>query len=406
MTTSPEKDPPSSIDGPPNGQGRVLVVDDDDGVRRTMARVLRVAGYDVEAAENGAVALSLLGGSRFDVVVSDISMPGMDGIRLLREIRGRDAHVQVMLMTGAPSLDSAVSALDFGACKYLRKPLDITVLADAVKRAVSSSRLARLESRAAAIAGNRDEQESDIVGLDVSFDRALRSAYVAYQPIVRASDGTTFGYEALVRSRDPGIASAAALLDTAQRLERLNDLGRWIRRNAPAPLEHSASEAVLFVNLHPMDLLDPELGSTESTLSLLSPRVVLEITERASIHRIPDSAARVAALRRKGFRIAVDDLGAGYAGLSSFSHLSPDFVKLDMSLVRDIHENDTKRRVVAAMTALAKDLHMTVVAEGVEKPAEGEVLRSVGCDLLQGFLYAAPGPPFPTTSWPHAARLH
>jgi EAL domain-containing protein (putative c-di-GMP-specific phosphodiesterase class I) len=405
MATGSEKDPPGETNGTPNGQGRVLVVDDDDGVRRTMARVLRVAGYDVEAAENGAIALTLLGGARFDVVVSDISMPGMDGIRLLREIRARDAHVQVMLMTGSPSIDSAVSAVNFGACKYLQKPLEITVLADAVKRAVSSSRLARLESRAAAIAGNRHEQESDVVGLDVSFDRALGSAYVAYQPIVRASDGSTFGYEALVRSREPGIASAAGLLDAAQRLERLNDLGRWIRHNAPTPLEGAASEAVLFVNLHPMDLLDPELGA-ESVLRAMSPRVVLEITERASIHRIPDSAARVSALRAKGFRIAVDDLGAGYAGLSSFSHLSPDFVKLDMSLVRDIHENDTKRRVVAAMTALAKDLHMTVVAEGVEKEAEGEVLRSLGCDLLQGFLYAAPGPPFPTTVWPHAGRLH
>lgn len=388
------------------GSGSALVVDDDDGVRRTTGRVLAALGYDVVEAESGHGALRFLEGKLFDVVVSDISMPEMDGIRLLREIRARDPHVQVILMTGAPTVETAVSALDYGACKYLEKPLEIDRLEQAVGRAVSLSRLARMEHRAAVLSGHVRGQEADLVGLDVTFERALRAAFVVYQPILKADSGRVMGFEALVRSGEPGF-EPTLLLEAAERLDRLNDLGRFVRETVVEPRADAGDgeEPLLFVNLHPLDLLDPHLGAPGTKLRSMSSRVVLEITERASLHRVPDVAARVAGLRNLGFRIAVDDLGAGYAGLSSFAHLSPDFVKLDMSLVRGIERNDTKRRVVAAMTTLAKDLRMTVVAEGVETEEEGETLRNLGCDLLQGFLYAMPGTAFPTATWPHRSGV-
>jgi EAL domain-containing protein (putative c-di-GMP-specific phosphodiesterase class I) len=127
--------------------------------------------------------------------------------------------------------------------------------------------------------------------------------------------------------------------------------------------------------------------------------VVLEITERSSLDEVKDARRRVAALREMGFRIAVDDLGAGYAGLSSFTLLEPEIVKLDMSLIRDIHITSTKQKVVRSMTALSKDMGMTVVAEGVETQAERDCLVDLGCDLLQGFLFAKPGRAFPGVVW-------
>jgi EAL domain-containing protein (putative c-di-GMP-specific phosphodiesterase class I) len=99
------------------------------------------------------------------------------------------------------------------------------------------------------------------------------------------------------------------------------------------------------------------------------------------------------------FRVAIDDLGAGYAGLTSFATLDPDFVKLDMSLVRDIHRNHTKERVVRSMAAVCRELGMLVVAEGVESPQERDLLVALGCDFLQGYLLAKPGRPFPTFAW-------
>lgn len=108
---------------------------------------------------------------------------------------------------------------------------------------------------------------------------------------------------------------------------------------------------------------------------------------------------RVGRLRRQGFRVAVDDLGAGYAGLSSFALLEPEIVKLDASLLRDIDQSPVKQKLLASMTALCKDMGFLVVAEGIETPAERDCVVTLGCDLLQGYLFARPGRPFPTAFW-------
>ena len=104
-----------------------------------------------------------------------------------------------------------------------------------------------------------------------------------------------------------------------------------------------------------------------------------------------------------GFQIAIDDLGAGYAGLTSFALLEPEIVKLDMTLVRDVHKQSTKQKLIRSMTALCKDMGMMVVGEGVENAEERDALVELGCDLLQGYLFAKPAAPFPAFSWGKAA---
>ena len=104
---------------------------------------------------------------------------------------------------------------------------------------------------------------------------------------------------------------------------------------------------------------------------------------------------KVAELRRLGFQIAIDDLGAGYAGLTSFTQLEPEFVKLDMSLIRDVDHSSTKQKIIRSMVALCHDMGKQIVAEGVERREEQDSLVELGCDLLQGYLFARPGRPFP-----------
>jgi EAL domain-containing protein (putative c-di-GMP-specific phosphodiesterase class I) len=127
---------------------------------------------------------------------------------------------------------------------------------------------------------------------------------------------------------------------------------------------------------------------------------VLEITERSSLERVDGLGARLGKLRKLGFQIAVDDLGAGYAGLSSFSQLEPEVVKLDMSLVRGIAASSRKRSVVRAMMELAgRDLGMLVICEGIETTDERDTLATLGADLLQGFLFAKPSREFVKPTW-------
>ncbi|GMV20025.1 MAG: hypothetical protein AMXMBFR56_82490 [Polyangiaceae bacterium] len=379
--------------------GTVLIVDDDETLLRSLARLLRLRGYEPKTATSAAAAIELVQTERFDVVLSDIAMPGMDGIELLRNIRDTDLVVPVILITGAPAVSTAVDAVEYGAFRYLTKPVENDDLVATVEKAVRYHRMARMKARAAELLGTETAGPGDRAGLEVSFERALETLWIAYQPIVDARNRRVFGHEALLRSSEPSLPHPGAVIDAALRLEQLDVLGRSIRARAAGPVAENPAAGALFVNLHVRDLLDPTLTAPESPLSRIASRVVLEITERAALDEVGDVRPRIARLREMGFRIAIDDLGAGYSGLTSFAQLEPEVVKLDMSLVRDIDSSATKQKVVRSMSSLCRDMGMLVVAEGVETPAERDALVELGCDLLQGYFFAKPSRPFPQISW-------
>jgi EAL domain-containing protein (putative c-di-GMP-specific phosphodiesterase class I) len=373
----------------------VLIVDDDPIVGRSLKRVLELGAHEVTVATSGGEAADALMKRTFDVVLSDIHMPEMSGIDLLSLVRAYDLDVPVVLMSGAPSLDTAIEAVRLGAMEYLVKPIDHEALVKSITRASQLHRIALLKREAQRLQGGDDTEAGDVAGLQVRFERALDSLWLAFQPIVDFGRRSVYGYEALVRSEEPSMARPELILPAAERLGQLQPLGRRIRAAAAEALKGAPKDAALFVNLHPHDLLDPELYEKASPLSRVADRVILEITERASLDAVKDAQARVAVLRYMGFRIALDDLGAGYAGLSSFAALTPEIVKLDTSLVRGVHRSEVRQQVVASMASLCVGLGMRVVAEGIELPEERDCLAHAGCELLQGFLFAEPGPPFP-----------
>jgi EAL domain-containing protein (putative c-di-GMP-specific phosphodiesterase class I) len=226
--------------------------------------------------------------------------------------------------------------------------------------------------------------------LEASFQRGLDGIWMAYQPIVRASDGGLHGYEALLRTAEPVFPNPMALLAAAEKLGRLAGLGAAVRGAVAGLLESGAYPGGVFVNLHPLDLADDELLDPSAPLTKFASRVVLEITERASLRGIADVADRVGRLRRLGYRIAIDDLGAGYAGLTSLATLAPDIVKFDMALIRGLDQDVVRRKLVASMAAVCRDLGISVVAEGIETEGERAAAIDAGCDLLQGYLLGRP----------------
>jgi EAL domain-containing protein (putative c-di-GMP-specific phosphodiesterase class I) len=373
----------------------VLIVDDEPTQIRSIARVLKARGYEVESACNGREASLRLEQGTFDVVLSDIAMPGMDGIQLLQFVRQQSFDVPVVLITGEPAVSTAVKALEYGAFHYLTKPIEVPDLEEVIDKAVCLRRMTVMKRQAAELLGNPIERD-DTRRLAANFRRCLASLWIAYQPILHASTLAVYGHEALLRSSEPSLPHPGAVLEAAERLGTLEILGRTIRSRATGPIVATPEAGVLFVNLHTTDLLDTELLSRAAPLSQIASRVVLEITERASLEQVKDVRARVAALREMGFRIAVDDLGAGYAGLTSFALLEPEIVKFDMTLVRDVQKSATKQKLIRSMAELCHDMGMLVVGEGVETAAERDMLVDLGCDLLQGYLFAKPGKPFPT----------
>ena len=231
--------------------------------------------------------------------------------------------------------------------------------------------------------------------LEDKLQRCLATLTLHFQPIVHAGTRTRFGYEALLRSADRVLPNPGAILDAAERLERTQALGRNVRAQAAKVIASAPPErGLMFVNLHLLDLFDKQLLSPFAPLSKVASRVVLEITERTSVEGQIDLRYRVAELRELGFHIAIDDLGGGHARMGTFTPLDTDFVKLDMSLVRDVDKHHMKQRLIRSVTQLCREQGTQVIGEGVETEAEARVLVDLGCDLLQGYLIAKPALPF------------
>ena len=236
---------------------------------------------------------------------------------------------------------------------------------------------------------------SELRVLEDKLNRCIATLGMHFQPIVHASTRARFGYEALMRAADKSLPHPGAILDAAERLERIPLLGRAVRAATAKVIASAAPErGIIFINLHLLDLFDKQLTSPFSPLSKVASRCVLEITERTSLEGQLDLRFRVAELRELGYRIAIDDLGGGHARMGTFSPLDTDFVKLDMSLVRDVDKHPMKQRLIRSITELCRQQGTMVVGEGVETEAEAKVLVDLGCDLLQGYLIAKPLPPF------------
>jgi EAL domain-containing protein (putative c-di-GMP-specific phosphodiesterase class I)/CheY-like chemotaxis protein len=388
----------------PSGNGRlgvqgkpeVMIVDDEPIIARGYARALTAAGYNVTIAAAGREGATLARSRRFDAIVSDIAMPDMDGLALLRDIRQTDLDVPMIFMTGSPALETALEAIEYGAFRYLLKPVPLERLLETVHRAVAVHKLALVRREVSLIKELEGKSIGDRAGLEARFASAVDQLWVAAQPIVSWSGRSIYAYETLLRTDEPTLRSPLDFFDAAERLGKAAELGRIIRRHVAAMLAGARPPGHLFVNLHPADLEDPELYADDGALTPYASQVVLEITERAALDRIHELSARVTRLRKFGYRIAIDDLGAGYAGLTSFAQLEPEVVKVDMSLVRGIDSSPVKQKLVRSIIALCTELGIQLVAEGIETPAERDALVALGGDLCQGYLFAKPGRGFPT----------
>lgn len=372
--------------------GRVLVVDDDLRMRRICARFLQAEGWTVVLAENGQAAVDAMRGREvFDCVVSDVQMPQLDGFGLVAAVRQYDDDLPVLLMTGDPTLDGAVRAINCGAVSYLAKPFNQGALAAAVARAARRHGLSRMRRRAESFAQAASDVTPDI---GERYERALTRSWMVFQPIVNVRERKVFAYEALIRTDEPSMVRPDVLIATGERLGRIHDLGRVVRSAVARAAVDLPQDALLFVNVHGLELTDEELYR-ETALLAYAPRVILEITERVGFESV-DARTRVAMLRNLGYQIAIDDLGAGYAALGALASLTPEIVKLDMSLIRDLPGSTPRRQVLGAIVTLVRDLGARVIAEGVETEADRDAVLAAGIDLMQGWYFARPTRNFAT----------
>lgn len=228
---------------------------------------------------------------------------------------------------------------------------------------------------------------------------------MAFQPIVDAPSRSIWAYEALVRGENGEGAFQVIARVPPEKLYRFDQTCRVAAIDTAARLGLTAR---LSINFAPNAVYEP---STCIRLTLAAaercgfdPRkLIFEVTESEKIRDVPHVVRIIKDYQGRGFLTAIDDFGAGYAGLSLLAEFQPDLVKLDMALIRDIDQDRVRRSITSGIVATCRSLGCDVLAEGVETAAEYRVLRDMGIDRFQGYLFARPAlealPTIPTTFW-------
>ena len=238
--------------------------------------------------------------------------------------------------------------------------------------------------------GEKDDDLEQILN-----ENRIRSVF---QPIVSLSEGNVFGYEAL--SRGPigtRLETANALFEAAQAIGATQRLERVCRFRSIAAAAGIPSGCYLFLNLNPRVLEEQNTGLSREVIEqsrLAQERVVLEITEKQAIADFDLLKRTLLYYYRQGFKVAIDDAGAGHNSLRAVTEVRPHFIKLDMALVRDIDRDRAKNALVSAIIIFAKRIDAKVLAEGIETVDELATLIEIGVDLGQGFLLGRPSTGF------------
>ena len=224
---------------------------------------------------------------------------------------------------------------------------------------------------------------------------AIADLVPVFQPIVDLRDGTVVGHEALSRfgERPPAEVFEEALVNGTSVILQARAIEAALRARPP--------QGWLSLNISVSAILEPEI---QAVLPHDLTGLVFEVTEHEVSEACDDGLAAVRSLRDRGARIAVDDLGVGFSNLQRLLSLVPEIIKLDMSLVRDVHRNPGQLALIRALVTYAVQMNLDLCAEGVEESAEAHTLLNVGVHFAQGFLYGRPLPRIPSTRADEADR--
>lgn len=210
-----------------------------------------------------------------------------------------------------------------------------------------------------------------------------------YQPIVDLKTEEILAYEALSRGPEGEFAKPEYMFKIAQECKLLWKLERLCRSRAIEGAAALPDDCFLFMNIEPDSVFDPKLPDVFKG-NFLAKRVVLEITERAVVGDYVLLKKALNVIREIGLHIAIDDVGAGYAGLRLIGEVEPRFVKLDMNFTRGIEKSEINRQLVKVMVYLAETIGTALLVEGVETDEELAVMRELGVRYAQGFLFGRP----------------
>jgi EAL domain-containing protein (putative c-di-GMP-specific phosphodiesterase class I) len=384
---------------------RILVLDDEHFMLKLVARMLGDLGlHAVRTCDNGSAALELLKDPETapDLILLDLIMPDMDGIEFVRKLVECRYTGSLILLSGEDErmlqmAERLVHAHAIPVLGYLRKPVSLVDLAMLVEKWTATPRQQWDQAT-----------EKTYSASEVAAAIADGELVNYYQPKVDIAKGAVVGVETLVRWRHPadglvlpdqliGVAEAHGLIDALTHVvlaEAIAQAKAW--RDAGLQLRIAVN--VSMDNLASVAFADQV--SREAASAGVPPQdIVLELTESRLMldQRAPlESLTR---LRMKRFRLSIDDFGTGHSSLTQLGEIPFDELKIDRSFVHGALHDATRQAIYAASLGLGRQLHMEVVAEGVEDADDWQLVRKTGCDVAQGYFLAHAMPAAELPGW-------
>ena len=361
-------------------------------------RLLVTVARRLQTALRPADTVARLGGDEFVVLCEDIS----------GEAEAVQVAQRVLDAVSAPTLignhEITVTASIGVALPAGVNPSPDTLLRDADAAMYRAKDRGR--GRFEFFDGAAPDRNAGRAQLENELRRAVESGEldVLFQPQVGLLDGRIHAVEALVRWDHPthGPMPPGRFIPVAEESGLIDHIGREVLREACWALAgwrssiENANELVVSVNVSPRQLASPSLGEvvldTIADSGLPPSAVCLEITETTLLSDFDVAASALAAMKASGVRLAVDDFGVGYSSLGYLKHFPIDQLKIDRSFINRLADDPVDAAIVTAITSLAAELGLIVVAEGVETAAQAERLRTLGCQLAQGYYFSDPVP--------------
>jgi diguanylate cyclase (GGDEF)-like protein len=368
--------------------------------QRAGDELLRAVAERIRGVLRNGDAAARLGGDQFVVYTPTLAGAQAAAVMARNLLRAIEPALVIAQRQTQVSVSIGIALAGNGAQTDAVSADQLLAHADAAMRAAKSGGGGRYRVFEASMLVNTQKQ----LELDMALRRALQAGEfeLAFQPIMDA-DGLSIGaVEALLRWNDPsrGVVSPGEFIPVLEQTGLIVPVGQWVLREACKRVQgwmtQGAAPVTLSVNVSPIQFAEPDFvrhvfNAIEAT-GFPAKQLQLEVTEGLLLDPTPDSLRKMDALVDAGVRLAVDDFGMGYSSLAYLKRFRLHSLKIDRMFVRDVPKLRQDTAIVRAIVELAHALELHVTAEGVETAEQHEALRALGCDSMQGFLFARPMP--------------
>ena len=362
----------------------ILIADNNKEFTEAMIKLLEARNYKVDVACDSANTLEKAN-QYPDLILLDSGLPGVEGLEICKKIRedSRLEHISIIVFMATDTPSERVEGFSLGADDCISKPVTDDELIARMEAVLKRNQVFRQV---------QEEQSALATELKKILSEEMITPY--FQPIYSMKSLKPIGLEALSRPPTNGlIDNADFLFKTALILDMYSEVEMVCWKTAVKMWKKVINKEKLFLNCTPYFIENGRLNEDLlSQLDINPSSIVLEITERTAIQKHDIFLKELNRIRESGMKIAVDDVGSGFASLDTVVEIRPDIVKIDRQLVRELHRDDLKYNIMQAIISFCKKSGVMTIAEGIEKEKELEAVEELGVDAVQGYLLAYPTP--------------